>query len=74
MGKRFKNSEEAIKELKKQGWKEKKGKKHTGFTHPLFNGKLPVPRKHKYLGNEVEASILKAMEEVESRIKEQERR
>jgi hypothetical protein len=68
LGKKFKNSEEAIKALKNQGWIPEKASKHIKFSHPHYEYKLPVPKKHKYLSDEVEHSILKAMKIVEERM------
>jgi len=67
MGKKFKNSEEAIKELKKQGWKLDKTSKHLKFIHYLYPGSISIPKKHRYLSDKVESSILKVMKEVEER-------
>ncbi|MCD4784985.1 MAG: type II toxin-antitoxin system HicA family toxin [Candidatus Eremiobacteraeota bacterium] len=73
MSKRFKNSKEIIRALKKQGWKRKITSKkggHSQFIHYLYKCKLSVPREHGYITMKTEMSVIKAMYEVEEKLKE----
>lgn len=70
MGKKFKNSDEIVRALKKQKWQIKGIGKHLNFVHPLYKGKLPIPKKHNYVSDDVEAKVIQAMREVERKMKE----
>lgn len=61
MGKKFKNPTEARKALEKAGWYVVRVSKHYTMAHSDVPDIVRVPKKHRYISQEVEYHVIKAL-------------